>query len=805
MISTALLSGWTSAGRSLRILRKHWKLTAIAIFSLSVAMALDVVGLSVSNTALLLPPAAPEPDRLVTIYSRSAHEPAGQISYPDYKYYRDNNHVFTDIAAAPNSISVNANSDGTHQVTVVSRPISDNYFAVLGIRPYIGRFFAPGDDQSKAPLAVMTYSCWQRLGSDLNIAGKSVGGSTIVGVAPKEFTGSFYGVNGDLLTSLSRVSNNTDWIAQRDSRQLFLTARLKPGVSRNQAQAEISALAGQLAGAYPKDDKDRTAIVARATLLPPDGVATAELVTGILMAVVLLVLLIACANVANLLLAVAVGRRQEAAIKLALGAPRGRLIREFLRESTIICAASAALGYAIAAEAIGRFTSFTITLPNIGAYTFGIVLKLDSAVAASTIALMVMAILATGLAPALYASSPAVAQILSGEIVVGGTRKSVRRNVLVIVQVAVCTLVLVGMGLCERDLYNLRHVDPGFTARNLVSTMVFPTIDNPTEAQGREFQATVRNAVAAIPGVESITFAQDVPLMGANQIPVEFPETGNKAPIAHTVVDGDYFATLGIRVLAGRVFDSRDRENGPDAIVVNRKMAEQFWPGHDPIGQSVIAGEPGRKATVVGIIADGKYEDLDEPQRPYFYYALSQHYQAGMNLIARTKGDPHLWIEPIARASRSLGALSLAPPATFESWMNLTLLGERITTGCAAALSGLGLLLAIIGLFGAISYSVSERKKELGIRVALGAQPRQLLQMVLRQTLVIAGTGVAIGILLGIGVTILAQSEFYNVAAVEWTVLVPVGVAMLAISLLVAYVSARPWITINPMEAVRHA
>jgi predicted permease len=791
--------------RSLRILRKHWKLTAIAVFSLSIAMALGVVSLSVSNTFLLLPPSAPEPDRLVMIYSRSAGEAISQISYPDYKYLRENNHVFTDVAAAPDSISVNANSHGTHEVKVVWRPVSDNYFSVLGIRPYLGRFFLPGDDQAKQPVAVMMYSCWKRLGSDPNIAGKTVVGVTIVGVTPKEFTGSLYGLEGDLLRPLSKDSYNPEWFTQRDARRLFLIARLKPGVSRRQAQTEIAGLAGRLATAYPTEDKNRTAVVTRATLLPPDGLATAELLTGILMAVVLLVLLIACANVANLLLAVAVGRRQEAAIKLALGAQRGRLIREFLRESAILCAASAALGYAIAAVAVARFTGFTVVLPQVGAYSIGIALRLDAAVAAFTIALMLIAILATGLAPALYASSPDVAPVLSGEIVVGGTRKRVRRNVLVIVQVSVCTLVLVGMGLCQRSLYNARHVDIGFSARNLVAMMVFPSIDNPSEAQGKEFQQTMRAAVAALPGVESVSLAQEVPLMGANPIPVQFPGTSNKVPIAHTVVDGDYFATLGIRVLAGRVFDSRDRENAPDAIVINRKMADQFWPGRDPVGQSVIAGDPARKAFVVGIVADGKYEDLDEPARPYFYYAVSQHYQAAVNIIARTKGDPRRWIEPLAQLIRKRGLLSLAPPATFDSWMDLTLLGDRITAGCVAALSGLGLLLAVIGLFGAISYSVSERKKELGIRVALGAQPRQLLQMVLRQTLVIAGTGVAVGILLGVGATMLLRSQFYNVSAVEWTVLVPVGAAMLAVSLLIAYVSARPWITINPMEAVRHA
>jgi predicted permease len=789
--------------RSLRILRKHWKLTAIAVFSLSIAMALGVVSLSVSNTALLLPPAGSEPDRLVTISSRSAGEAVGQISYPDYKYYRENNHVFADVAAAPDSISVNANSDGTHQVTVVTRPVSDNYFDVLGIRPYLGRFFSPGEDQTKEPVAVMTYSCWKRLGADPNIVGKTVVGVTIVGVTPREYTGSFYGLNGDLLAPLSR-GFEPGWFAQRERRLLFLTARLKPGVSRRQAQAEMAALAGQLATAYPKDDRNRTAVVTRATLLPPDAMENAEIATGILMGVVLLVLLIACANVANLLLAVAVGRRQEAAIKLALGSPRGRLIREFLRESAVLCAASAVMGYAIAAAAVARFTNFTVVFPVVGAYTIGIALKLDATVAAFTIALMLIAIVATGLAPALYASSPDVAQVLSGEIVVGGTRKRVRRNVLVIVQVAVCTLVLVGMGLCQRSLYNLRHVDIGFSARNLVAMMVFPNGEK-SEAQQKEIQETVRRKAAVLPGVESVSLARDVPLLGAGQIVVQFPENGNKVQIAHEIVDGDYFATLGIRVLAGRVFDSRDRENTPDAIVINRKMADQFWPGREPVGQSVIAGEPGRKTIVVGIVADGKYEDLDEAPRPFFYYAVSQHYQAGINLIARTKGDPRLWIEPLAQQLRGLGLVSLAPPTTFDTWMNLTLFAERMTAGCVAVLSGLGLLLAVIGLFGAISYSVSERKKELGIRVALGAQPWQLLQMVLRQTLVIAATGVAFGILLGVGATMLLRSQFYAIAAVEWSVLVPAGAAMLAVSMLIAYVSARPWITIHPMEAVRHA
>lgn len=790
--------------RSVRILRKHWKLTSIAVFSLSIAMALGVVALSASNTLLLLPPAAPAPDRLVTIFTRSPREAIDHISYPDYTYYRENNHVFTDVAAAPNEISVNEdfNFEG-RDAKLASRPVSDNYFAVLGIRPYLGRFFSTGDEESKTSIAVMMYSCWKRLGADPNIVGKVLAGRTIVGVAPKEFTGSLYGFSGDLLTPISLAGDNSAWFNKREERRLILTARLKPGITRSQAQAEMTALSGQLATAYPKEDKNVTAIVTRATLMPPDAIPNAKLISGILMALVLLVLFIACANVANLLLAVAVGRRQEAAIKLALGAPRGRLIREFLRESALLCAASGVLGYLIAAAVVTRYATFTFVLPEVGAYSIGIDLHLDATVVAFTAVLMLIAILATGVAPALYASSPHLSQALGGEIVVGGTRKEVRRNTLVITQVSICTLVLIGVGLCERNLYNLRHVDTGFTARNLVGVPVY--YQQYSKAQKVALYANLRQVAAAVPGVESVSLAQELPLFGTNEIPVQPPDGGNNIPIAHTIVDGDYFATMGIRVLSGRVFESRDREGSPDAIVINHKMADTLWPRQDPLGKAVMVGNPGRQAIVVGVVVDGKYEDLDEPPRPFFYYALSQHDQNAIHVIARTSGDPRLWIEPLSRAVRTLNPPVVLQPTTLEAWINLALLIERITAGAVGVLSALGLLLAIIGLFGAVSYSVSERKKELGIRAALGARPWQLLKMVLRQTLVVAGSGVALGSLLGVGATALVRSQLFGIGAVEWIVLLPVAAAMLVVSLTVAYFAARPWASINPMEAVRHA
>jgi predicted permease len=431
-------------------------------------------------------------------------------------------------------------------------------------------------------------------------------------------------------------------------------------------------------------------------------------------------------------------------------------------------------------------------------------LHIDATVIALTLLLMLIASLATGLAPALYASSPALAQILGGEIVVGGARKAVRRNALVIVQIAVGTLVLVGMGLCQRNLYNLRHVDLGFSARHLVAVTIYLPGEGYNEARGKVFYETLRSTAAALPGVDAVTLAGDLPLLGVSPTPVEIPDTAKTTNIHSTVVDAAYFSTFGIRMLAGRVFDSSDREDGRPVAVINHKMAEMFWPGKDALGRTFTAGNPPKKLTVVGIAADGKYLDLDESPEPFLYYPLSQHYWSVINVVARTKGDPRLWVAPFAQSLRKLGLKIMIQPMTFESWLDLSLLTQRIAAGCVAILSALGLLLAAIGLFGAVSYSVSERQKELGIRIALGARPSQLLSMVLRQTALVAGTGIAVGTLLGIAATIVLRSEFYGIGAVEWTVLIPVATAMLGLSLVVAYFSARSWVTADPMEAVRH-
>jgi putative ABC transport system permease protein len=334
---------------------------------------------------------------------------------------------------------------------------------------------------------------------------------------------------------------------------------------------------------------------------------------------------------------------------------------------------------------------------------------------------------------------------------------------------------------------------------------MFPRDEGYSDAQGKIMYEKVRAAVSSMPGVESVTISNNLPLFAGSSAPVRLARGDKPTAVGSSIIDENYFRTFGIPVLEGRGFQPSDTAPDRDVVVISRQMAEKFWPGQVAVGRGLMTGDPPRQAVVVGVAGDVKYDDLGGKAQPYFYYALSQHYDSGVSVIARTKGDPRLWMAQMAKAVRGAGFQSPTTPITFANIENLSLLPQRVVSGFAQALSGLGLLLAIAGLFGAISYSVSERKKELGLRVALGARPWQLMKMVFRQTLSVAGAGTVIGIVLGIGITIVVRSLLYDIGAVEWTVLVPVGVAMVGISLLVAYLSARPWLSVDPMEAVRHA
>jgi predicted permease len=617
-----------------------------------------------------------------------------------------------------------------------------------------------------------------------------------------------FGLAPDLILNIAAGSSGD--MQNRERRFLMGVGRLRPDISRGQANAEVRGLWSQLATEYPKADKELTVHVAPVTILSPEDMQTARLISEVMVACSLLILLIACANTANLLLALATLRRQEALIKTALGAERGRLIREFLQETAVVCGIGGAFGYGIAILALRRLSHIDLNLPTIGLIPVAADLHPGLLVVVLTLALIVIASLASGLAPALYASKPNLAAALTGEIAVGGTRRGWMRAIVVAVQVAVCTLVLAGTGLCWRSLENLRHVDTGFSARNIAAVLAFPEAET-TPENGLRIGAEIRRSLMALHGIESVALVDELPLGGGNgnRDDVHFTDRPDdperKNIIKFGVVDENYFTTLGIRVLEGRVFRASDGPGAPEVVVINRLMANKYWPHQSAIGRTIrIAGSKKETATIIGVVADGKYEDIEEDPQPYLYHAFAQHVPGVITVIVRTAGDPRQWLQPMLTAIKKLDVALPLPPTTMDSWMNLALFAPLLTLGCVSAISLLALLLATSGLYGAVSYSVSDRRRELGIRIALGARPSQIMRMVFRQTLWLAGIGVAAGLALSIGAASLLGDQFYRLNAVEWTVLLPIGAAMIGVSLAIAFGAARRWTRMNPMDAVRH-
>lgn len=810
---------WGSVRFSVRILGKHWKFTSIAVFSLAMAMAAGAVGFSVFNTLLLRPPAVVAPDRLLTVYSATPADEYSGVCYDDYQFYRDKNRVFSGLMAFPYSITVNPIVYRQRTKAGLINAVSDTYFSVLGVQPFLGRVFTRGDDDQPSTLAVLSYSYWKWLGADPQIVGQTVTVNnvrlTVIGVLPKNFVGTIFSDAPDvwypLSTDLSANHHGLEWRNDRSVRSLRMVGRLKPGIAREQALANLQFMSRQLARAFPQTNKDRLARIADTRMLPEDAVSPARVISALVFVIVGLVIFAACSNVANLLLALANARRHEILVRAAMGATRSRLIGGVLFDSTLIAIGGGTLGFLLASLGLRELLQFKPYFPGLGPLPLTIDFRPDFTVLAVTVALMLVVGLATGIVPGLYASTPNLAAALSGEIAIGGTRKGRVRNSLVVIQVAVCTLVFVAVGLCFRSLSNLRHVSLGFNARNIAILTADLQPLAPTEAQGRTLYGQVREAALRAPGVEAVSLASDVPVSqnegSVEQVRLENSSTANATSqnIAFAVVDENYFSTLRLPILTGRAFTAADTPHGPPVIVVNHLLAEKYWPGQNAIGKTVEVANGNRTATVIGVAADSKYVDVDEPPRPFIYFDLNQNYQPAVYLLARTHAAPRAWLGPLSDALQKTDPRLIALSLTFEDWMDFTLFVPRITLICITGFGALAFLLAAVGLYGAVFYSVSERKKELGIRVALGAGPRDLWGMILRQTSFVTATGVVLGILGGIVSSILVRSLLFGIHPVEWVVFLGVTLLMGAMTVLTAYSAARPWIHRDPLESVRHA
>jgi putative ABC transport system permease protein len=792
-----------------RILFKYWRLTGVAVLSLAIAMAAAVGGLSFTNALLLRPPTAFAPGQLVTIHESSPSGEFQQASFAEYKLYRDQNQVFSGVAAFNYGIGVTPFGWGKQSGNAVSGSVSVNYFDVLGVHSAVGRFFSAEDSIAKEE-AVLSYPFWQRLGGDTTIVGQRLrwgGGSlTIVGVAPKDFTGTVIGFSNDVWTNITRGATPEE-LNRRDNRWLTPVARLKPGISRGQAESDVKKLAQNLAQDFPASNEGYTANVRPLTMLNPGDLELARTFSWTVMGVVFLVLLAACANGINLLLGLAAARRQEMLIRAALGATRGRLIRQLLQESALICLFSSLLGFSLAWYGLKQLLAFRPVLFS-GLPPLLLDFRPDLRVAGLTAALILLLTAAIGLIPALHLSISDLAAALNGEMVVGGTGKRRARSVLVIIQTAVCSLVLVGAGLCLRSIEYLKQVPLGFSARNLVFTFTGVGVEKPAQ-----FYANVRRETASLPGVTAVSLSTSLPLTQNGPPDVVVPE-GNESSkdqwsaVSYNIIDNNYFSVLGLPLLAGRPFDSTDAEHSPEVAVINRTLARKYWPSQDPLGKRLRIRNGNRLVQIVGVVGDSKYGDLDEPELSFMYLALSQHpgEADGLALTVATNGQPRQWIEPILNRIHKVNPeVFCMMTGTLEDQVNLSLLLPRIIFGCVSGFGLLALVLSMSGIYATTSYSVGERKKEIGIRMALGATPGDVMTVLLRQSALATMAGLILGLGLGVALSALLRSLLYGIRPVETGVLIAVFALTTTLALATAYSAARPWVTADPLEAVRHA
>ena len=800
---------------SLRVLRRHAKLSLIAVSSLAIGLASAFIGLCTYRAVLMGPPAVPEPDQLLTVYTVTPDQPFNELSYPDYLALRDGNHVFSGLAAIPFSISTTPTLFEGRQKSSLVNAVSDNYFQVLGVSFLLGRGFAPGDDAQVTRSAVLSYAYWQWLGRDPSVLGKvvTINGIplTIVGVAPAGFVGTILSDLPDLWYPLSAgqvlFQQSSDWRTRRQDTPYSLIGRLRPGVTRPQALAELQALSRQIAVAHPDTNKDRAAAVTPISMLAPDSVADAELLCALILAVLGLVLLAACTNVLNLLLALSSLRRQEFLIRAALGAGRARLVGQLLVDAGIMAAAGGLLGFGLTAFGLRRLMDFKPYLPGIGVIPITLDFRPTLSVGAVMVVLVCLVACALGLLPGLEASRADVADALRGEVLIGGARKSRVRNLLVGAQLFACTVVLVGVGLCLESLHNVRRLDLGYAPQNVAILNLTDGDASRSDVARRALFDRVRKTVSEAGGIDAVSLSATMPLEGGPPVQVTIGSGGatQAASVSLGVVDGAYFSTLRIPVLEGRVFAATDLPTSPEVGVINRTMAQRFWRGGDPVGETVVVNDGHRRVAVVGVVADSRYSDIDEPPTPVMYLGLSQHPTQQLNVLARTRSDARAALTPLAASLDKLDAqLEAAPFTTLEDWTNFAFYRDRLALTCVTGFGLLAVVLTAVGLYGAVFYSVSGRTREFGVRVALGAAPRDLLTMILRHVAAVSAAGIVLGLGIGIGGTALVASWLYGIRPVEWTVLAGVGFGMMTMTLLMAYSAARPWLRVDPLRAVRH-
>ncbi len=799
----------------IRTLAKKPLFTAIAVIALALGIGANSAIFSVVNTVLLSPLPYKEADRLAWIWETNLTNdiPKEPASGPNFTDWRNQSQTFEDMTAFTQSALIL--SSGGEPERITGGVVSSNFFSVLRADPALGRTFVDGEDKpGNNRVLILSHGLWQRrFGGDPDIIDTVVtmNGNpyTVIGVMPQGFrhpnpesdTSPQFWMPFSFSREVSQLGRRSDF--------LHVVARLKPGATLDQARAEMAGITANLAQQYPQTNTDWGVTIVS---LHERFVGDIKLSLIVIMAAVGFLLLIACANVANLLLTRAASRQKEISIRIAMGASRGRLVKQLITESLILSLVGGVLGCLLALWGVDALIGLSPgQIPRLSEAT------IDARVLGFTLAVSILTGLVFGLVPALQTTKLSLTETLKegDRGSTEGFRGRRMRNTLVVVEVALSLVLLIGAGLMIRSFLHLQRVDPGFSAERLLTVQLGPPASKyPENQKVVNFYNQLLEKLAATPGIQGVSAVNALPMTGSASMwafSIEgqpLSPTGADADAEVYRVSPDYFQMMGIAILSGRGLSQQDHQDAPPALVINETFAKRYFPGEDPIGKRITFGDPaaGEWQTIVGVARDVKHRELDVEAYSQVYATYQQTPSRGMYLMMRTaSADPLSMVSAFRTQLWSLDAEQpLYNVKTMDQVMSESISRPRFNMVLMAVFAGVALVLAAVGIYGVMSYSVSQRTHEIGIRMALGAQRQDVVKLVVGQGMMLAGAGVVIGAVAGVLLTRFISSLLFQTSASDPLTFIAISLLLIAVAFVACYIPARRATRVDPMIALRY-